>query len=105
MPDVETYRALLPALATTKGMMIGISSPYRKAGLLYSKHKTSFGVDDPQVLVIQARTEQLNPTIDSEHIARARIADSAAASRSGMLIGEMTSAPTYRATSSSAVSA
>jgi hypothetical protein len=27
MPDVETYRALLPALATTGGMLIGISTP------------------------------------------------------------------------------
>ena len=79
-PDVECYRALLPALATTKGVMIGISSPYRRAGLLYSKHKTSFGVNDPQVLVIQGSTEVFNPTIDSAVIERARIADSAAAS-------------------------
>ena len=31
MPDIETYRALLPALATTGGMLIGISTPYRKS--------------------------------------------------------------------------
>ena len=80
LSDIEVYRALLPSLATTKGMMIGISSPYRRAGLLYNKFKVSFGVDDAQVLVLQARTEQLNPTIDSGHIARARIADPQAAS-------------------------
>ena len=36
-PDVEVYRAVLPALATTGGMLIGISTPYRKVGLLYQK--------------------------------------------------------------------
>jgi phage terminase large subunit-like protein len=35
MPDVETYTAVLPSLARTGGMLIGISTPYRKLGLLY----------------------------------------------------------------------
>ena len=39
MPDIETYRALLPALATTGGMLIGISTPYRRIGLLHQKHR------------------------------------------------------------------
>ena len=34
-PDIEMYRAVLPSLATTKGMLVGISTPYRKAGLLH----------------------------------------------------------------------
>jgi hypothetical protein len=34
-PDVETYTAVLPSLATTNGMLVGISTPYRKVGLLY----------------------------------------------------------------------
>jgi phage terminase large subunit-like protein len=33
-PDVETYRAILPSLATTGGMLIAISSPYAQRGLL-----------------------------------------------------------------------
>ena len=33
LSDKEAYRAILPALATTGGMLIGISSPYRKTGL------------------------------------------------------------------------
>jgi hypothetical protein len=36
-PDIETYRAVLPSLATTNGMLIGISTPYRKFGLLHLK--------------------------------------------------------------------
>ena len=39
-PDVEVYRAVLPALATTSGMLIGISTPYRKVGLLYQKSRS-----------------------------------------------------------------
>jgi len=43
-PDSETYTAALPSLATNNGMLIGISSPYRKTGLLYAKHKQCYGV-------------------------------------------------------------
>jgi hypothetical protein len=52
-PDIEMYRAVLPSLATTKGMLVGISTPYRKAGLLHQKHRDHFGVDDNDVLVVQ----------------------------------------------------
>lgn len=79
IPDIELYRAILPALATTGGMLIGISSPYRKTGLLHQKHRDHFGKDDPDVLVVQAPTELLNPTIDQSIIARARKGDPEAA--------------------------
>jgi hypothetical protein len=78
-PDVEVYRAVLPALATTGGMLIGISSPYRKIGLLHQKWRDHFGQDDADVLVIQAPTESLNPTIDGRVIARARKSDAESA--------------------------
>ncbi|MCC5977025.1 MAG: terminase [Salinarimonas sp.] len=74
MPDIETYRAVLPALATTGGMLVGISSPYRKVGLLHQKWRDHFG-QDGDVLVIQAPTLTLNPTIDADVVARARKAD------------------------------
>ncbi len=63
-PDVEVYRAVRPALGTTGGMLIGISSPYRKAGLLHERYLRYFGKDDPDVLVIQADTRALNPDYD-----------------------------------------
>lgn len=78
-PDVEVYRAVLPSLATTGGMLVGISSPYRKVGLLHQKFRDYFGKDDPDVLVIKAPTELLNPTIDKRIIARARKSDPEAA--------------------------
>ena len=52
-PDIEVYRAALPALMTTKGMLIGISTPYRKIGLLHQKHRDHFGIDGDDVLVVQ----------------------------------------------------
>jgi hypothetical protein len=64
-PDIELYNALRPALASLPGSrIIGISSPYRKSGLLWNKYKKHFGQDDDDVLVIQAATRVLNPTID-----------------------------------------
>ncbi|WP_298106321.1 hypothetical protein [Bradyrhizobium sp.] len=77
-PDEELYKAITPALATLDGMIVGISSPYRKAGLLYNKFKRHFG-QDGDVLVIQASTRQLNPTIDQSIIDRAMAEDPAAA--------------------------
>ena len=79
LPDIETYRAVLPALATTGGMLIGISSPYAQRGLLYQKHRDCFGKDDPDVLVIQAGTRVFNPTIDETIIEQAHRDDPEAA--------------------------
>jgi hypothetical protein len=74
-PDIEMYRAVLPALATTRGMLIGISTPYRKFGLLHQKHRDHFGVDDDGVLVVQAASKVFNPSLDDAVIAAQRAAD------------------------------
>ena len=67
-PDKEIYRAIKPSLLTTQGRLIGISSPYRKTGLLWDKYSKSFGENDPNILVIQAPTRILNPTIPQSEI-------------------------------------
>jgi hypothetical protein len=77
-PDVELYRAIVPGLATTGGLLIGISSPYARKGLLYNKHKRHFG-QDSDVLVIQGGTQQFNPTIDARVIEEALEEDPAGA--------------------------
>jgi Phage Terminase len=79
IPDIETYRAVLPSLATTNGMLIGISTPYRKIGLLHQKFRDHFGVDGDEVLVVKGTTKQFNPTLDEKTIARQRAADPTAA--------------------------
>ena len=78
-PDIETYRAVLPALATTQGMLIGISTPYRRVGLLHQKHRDFFGVNDPSVLVVAGSSQQFNPTLDATVIDRACASDPEAA--------------------------
>jgi hypothetical protein len=78
-PDVEAYRALLPSLATTNGMIIGISSPYNKRGLLYQKHRDFYGVGDPDTLILAAGTSVFNPTIDQSIIDQAMREDPEAA--------------------------
>ncbi|MCT7375733.1 terminase [Chelativorans salis] len=79
MPDIETYRAVLPSLATTQGMLVGISSPYAQRGLLHQKFTSSFGKGDSGVLVLKAPTVVFNPTIDAQVIARAKDDDPEAA--------------------------
>jgi hypothetical protein len=68
LPDVEAYRAIVPALMTTDGMLIGISSPYAQRGLLFTKHQQSFGRDDPDVLVVQAPSIVFNPSLDQARV-------------------------------------
>ena len=71
-PDTETYRAVLPSLMTLPGsMLIGISTPHKKSGLLFDRYKKAFGQNDDKVLVIQAASQVLNPTLDAEEIAAA----------------------------------
>jgi len=69
-PDIEVYRALVPGLATTGGMIIGFSSPYARRGLLYEKYKKHYG-QAGDVLVVQGGTAVFNPTLDPKVIERA----------------------------------
>jgi hypothetical protein len=79
-PDEETYRAISPGTATLKdSIIVGISSPYRKAGLLYRKFKEHYCRDSEDVLVIRAPTVVLNPSVDRTVIDRAMEADPVAA--------------------------
>jgi hypothetical protein len=78
-PDTEVYSAVLPALLTTNGMLIGISSPYRRMGLLHSKFKQHYGVDGDDVLVVKGASKVFNPTLDEAAITAQRLADPTAA--------------------------
>jgi hypothetical protein len=79
-PDLEIYRALLPGLASLPGsMLIAISSPYKKSGILYSKFKSDYGKDSESTLFIRSRTRTLNPLIDQSVVDAALAEDSAAA--------------------------
>jgi hypothetical protein len=78
-PDLEVYRAVLPALVQTNGMLVSISSPYRRLGLMFTKHCDHFGIDRDDVLAVQAATATLNPLIDRREVEAASAADPEAA--------------------------
>jgi hypothetical protein len=79
LPDVEAFRAVMPALVASGGLFCAISSPYRRVGLLATKHRDHFGKDDPDVLFLQGPTLTFNPTLDPALIDAARLADPASA--------------------------
>jgi hypothetical protein len=74
-PDSEVYSAVLPSLATCNGLLVGISSPYRKAGLLHAKHKQYFGADGDDVLVVQGSSKMFNITLSDAVIEAQKAAD------------------------------
>jgi hypothetical protein len=64
-PDSETYNAIVPGTITLPGsMLIGISTPHKKSGLLYDRWREHWGKDDGDVLVIRAPSVALNPTLN-----------------------------------------
>jgi hypothetical protein len=66
-PDTETYNAIVPGTVTVGGMIIGISSPHRKSGLLYERWREHYG-QKGDVLVIRAPSLTMNPTLDKKLI-------------------------------------
>ena len=75
-PDEELYRALLPGLGRVTGsLLIGISSAYKKSGLLWRKFDENFGKESDTVLVIKAPTMTMNPSIDRAEVERAMLED------------------------------
>lgn len=63
-PDTEVYSAVKPAMVTVpNSMLIGISSPYSRRGLLWNKYRAHYGKPSKTVLVAQAATWVMNPTV------------------------------------------
>jgi hypothetical protein len=74
------YNALMPGLARVpNSILIGISTPHRKSGLLYNKFAQHYGNDDSDILVIRAPSIVMNPTLDQSIIDAAIAADPALA--------------------------
>lgn len=80
LPDVELVRAVRPGLDTLRGLLLVISSPHRKVGILYEAHRKYFGNDsDDRHLFLQAATLELNPKFDKTTVAESLEDDPAAA--------------------------
>ena len=78
-PDVEVINAIRPGLATTPGsVLLAISSPYARRGALWSAFKEHYGKDGA-VLVWQADTLSMNPTIPASTVEEAYERDASVA--------------------------
>jgi hypothetical protein len=73
-PDTETLSAIIPGLSTLGGMIVGISSPYRRSGVLYERWRDHYGKDG-DILVVKGPTSAFNPTIDQRIIDEELIRD------------------------------
>lgn len=77
--DTELIRALKPALATTGGKLIAITSPYARKGWTFTTHQKHFGKEDAKTLVVNCPSRTLNPTLPQRIIDEALAEDYAAA--------------------------
>lgn len=78
-PDTEIINALKPMLVTTRGLLMIITSPYSRRGVVFKYHSRYFGKADPSTLVAQGASRDFNPTIDQSEIDEALEEDYAAA--------------------------
>jgi hypothetical protein len=80
LPDYEILDALRPGMATIPGaMLLCASSPYARRGALWDAHRRHFGVEGDPVLVWQADTRTMNPTVPQSIIDNAKERDPASA--------------------------
>ena len=78
--DVEILNAVRPALSTTGGPLILITTPYARRGVVWDTHRQHYGAKgDPLVLVAQGTTRDFNPTLSQKVVDRALERDPAAA--------------------------
>jgi len=70
-PDREVLSAVRPASASIpNALILVISSPYSRTGVLWDHYDKYHGVDHPELLVWQAQTRTMNPSIPQSLIDR-----------------------------------
>ena len=80
-PAEEILAALRPAMATIPGaLLIGLGTPYKRGGPLYETYRRHYGQNESPVLVVQADTRTMNPSVPQSVIDRAMELDPIAAS-------------------------
>jgi hypothetical protein len=78
--DTEILAAVRPALATTGGPLVIITTPYARRGETWAIFRRHYGPQgDPLVLVAQGATRDFNPTLRQSVVDRALERDPAAA--------------------------
>jgi hypothetical protein len=76
----DVLTAVRPGLATTRGLLVCITTPYGRAGITWQTYAKHFGRTDSPVYVLQAPTARMNPSLDGEIIKAAYQSDPEAAS-------------------------
>ena len=68
--DSMVLASLRPTQATLKdkALLVTISSPYAKRGILWEMYDRYYGVDHKDILVVQSPSIKLNPTLDEKWI-------------------------------------
>ena len=70
--DAEILGAARPALSTTGGPLIIISTPYARKGEVWNLYHRHYGArGDPQILVVQGTSRDFNPTLSQRVVDRA----------------------------------
>jgi hypothetical protein len=70
--DSAILAAVRPALATTGGPLVVISSPYGKRGEVYKAYREHYGTEgDPRILVAQGSSRDFNPSLSQAVVDRA----------------------------------
>jgi hypothetical protein len=78
-PDFEIINAIRPGMATVpNAMLLCASSPYSRRGALWDAHRKHFGTDGP-ILVWQAATRTMHPSVPQRVIDEAIERDPASA--------------------------
>ena len=79
-PDIEIVNAIRPGMSNVPGaLLLAISSPYARKGILWDAYKRFYGVENDRILVWQADSQTMNPTLDPEVIRVAYEEDEAVA--------------------------
>ena len=75
-PDVEVINALRPGMSTIPdAILLCASSPYARKGALWDAHRRHYGREDDHVLVWQADTRSMNPSVPQSYIDRSMAED------------------------------
>lgn len=68
-PDVEVINAIRPGMATIpEAMLLCASSPHARRGALWDAHRKHFAKDGDPILVWQAATREMNPSVPQSFI-------------------------------------
>jgi hypothetical protein len=77
--DTELVRAVQPGLATSRGKLIAITTPYARKGWTYQTYQRHFGNDAGRTLVWKSPSRTMNPTLPQSVVDEALAEDLQAA--------------------------